>query len=231
MHLNRQQAVALASELAQQAYDNADMVVCPPAVWLTNVSQVVENSSVKLGAQDCRADAQGAFTGDVSAPMVKDAGASYVILGHSERRKYYNESNAQVRAKALATLENNLVPIICIGETDEERQNNTYEEVIARQLTESVPELGLYVLAYEPVWAIGTGKTASIEDIAGMHDFIRKWVDGNRVDQNGQVCILYGGSVKSSNAREILSVPNVDGVLVGGASLDAKEFGAIAQSA
>lgn len=235
MHLNRQEAVSLASELAANAAEHnlaqVEMVVCPPALWLVDVGKAIENKPVKLGAQDCRAEVEGAFTGDISAAMLHDAGASYVLVGHSERRKYHNESNDLVKDKALSVQENGMIPVICIGETEEERQSNRFEAVIAQQLDESIPENGEYVVAYEPVWAIGTGKTASLDDIRAMHRFIRDWLNGNRVDQNGQVCILYGGSVKAANAREILSVENVNGVLVGGASLDAKEFGAIAQSA
>lgn len=231
MHLNRQEAVALASALAEHSYDKADMVVCPPALWLVDVFKVIENKNVSLGAQDCRAEEKGAFTGDISAAMLAGAGVSYVLVGHSERRKLHNESSDLVKEKALSVQQNGMIPVICIGETEEERQSNRFEQVIAQQLNDSVPESGRFVLAYEPVWAIGTGKTASADDIKDMHLFIRNWLRANRVDQSEQVCILYGGSVKASNAGEILLTDNVDGVLVGGASLDAKEFDAIARAA
>lgn len=242
MHLNRKEALALAEAVcaamvkqagkqeAEQAEEQAEIVICPPVIWLSDVYQAIENKHLKLGAQDCRAEIKGAFTGDVSAAMIHDSGAEYVIVGHSERRKHHNENNLLIRSKAESVMENGMIPIICIGETEEERQSGLYEQVIAIQLQESVPEKGHYVLAYEPVWAIGTGKTASVEDITAMHLFIHDWINRNRVDRNEQTCILYGGSVKASNACEILAIKHVGGVLVGGASLDATEFGAIAQS-
>lgn len=240
MNLNRSSVAGLAQSvvgIAQQAESAGkavNIVICPSNIYLADVLQVIENTPVSLGAQDCRAEDQGAFTGDVSAAMMRDIGVDYVLVGHSERRKYHHENNALVRSKAESVMRHGMTPVICIGETEEERQSGRFEDVIATQLAESVPEsvssTGAYVLAYEPVWAIGTGKTASVEDIAAMHLFIHDWIGRNRVDQNGQTCILYGGSVKAANAVEILGIEHVGGVLVGGASLDVTEFEAIAQS-
>lgn len=199
------------------------MVVCPPATQIASVAWLLKDSPIRWGGQDCRAEAPGAYTGDVAAEMLKDLGCSHVILGHSERRQYHKESSNEVAAKAKHAHENGLVAIICVGELDAERSAGKHEAVVAQQLKESIPAGATAentVIAYEPVWAIGTGKTASADDIKNMHAFIRGKV--------GALKILYGGSVKGANAKEILHTPNVDGVLVGGASLKVEEFMAIA---
>jgi len=204
-----------------------EMVLCPPATLLQLITWFSRDSGLKYGGQDCHAEASGAFTGDISAPMLKDLGCSYVLVGHSERRQFHKETDAQVQAKAKAAHAAGLTAIICVGETDAERTGGQAEAVVATQLKGSIPETATpenTVIAYEPVWAIGTGKVASPEDVKNMHAFIRVKVGvGFR--------LLYGGSVKASNAKEILHTPNVDGVLVGGASLKVEEFLAIAQAA
>ncbi len=233
MNTNRAEALALASELAKRVgsgSDKFDMVVCPPAIWLEAVMGAAKGTSLAVGGQDCHAADKGAFTGNVSAPMLKDLGATYAIVGHSERRQYHGEDNVLVKAKAEAAQKNGLIPIICVGEVEAERNTGKQDEVVGKQLAESLPASGPYVVAYEPVWAIGTGKTATAADVKNMHDFIRKTLSG-RVDRPEAIAILYGGSVKSANAAEILGTPNVDGVLVGGASLQPDEFWAIAQAA
>ena len=225
MNLTRAEAKALAAGLIDT---KADLVLCPSFVWLADVQEMIKNSALKLGAQDCSPEDKGAFTGDISAPMLKEFGVSHVILGHSERRQQHQESSAAVKAKAETAIGHGLIPIICVGELDTDRDAGRQEEIVGRQLAESLPETGEYVVAYEPVWAIGTGKTATIADIMAMHGFIRKALPAP-VDRSAQTIILYGGSVKAANAAEIMAVPNVDGVLVGGASLQAEEFRAIAQ--
>jgi triosephosphate isomerase (TIM) len=194
------------------------------------VADAVKGSGVQVSAQDTHAQEKGAFTGNIAASMIKEAGAVYIIVGHSERRQYHKEDNATVKAKAEAAIKNGLIPIVCIGEVEAEREAGKQNQVVGQQLAESLPDQGAYVVAYEPVWAIGTGKTASAQDVKDMHAFIRGEL-AKKLDRPETVAILYGGSVKSSNAKEILSTANVDGVLVGGASLQADEFWAIAQAA
>jgi triosephosphate isomerase len=195
----------------------SDVLVCPPATLIARAAML---GGVPIGAQDCHAKESGAFTGDISAEMLKDAGARAVIVGHSERRQYHHESDAVVADKARAAWRAGLAAIICVGETEAERMSGRHLDVVARQLEGSVPDgatLENTVIAYEPVWAIGTGKTPTSAEIAQMHAHIRGAVgEGMR--------ILYGGSVKPSNAAEILALANVDGALVGGASLKAKDF-------
>lgn len=204
-----------------------DMVLCPPATLAHALHGWTKDSALKIGGQDCHAQVSGAFTGNISAQMLKDLGCTHVIVGHSERRQYHRETSAEVAAKAKAAHEAGLIAIICIGETDEERSAGRANDVVSEQLAASVPDCATVentVIAYEPVWAIGTGKVASTDDIKGIHAIIR---EKSRV----RAKILYGGSVKGSNAAEILHLPNVDGVLVGGASLKAEEFLAIAKAA
>ena len=205
----------------------ADLMVCPPATLIASFAARVKGKLVSVGGQDCHADASGAFTGDISAEMLRDAGAVAVIVGHSERRMYHHETDAAVRTKARAAWRAGLLAIVCVGETKDERTSGRALEVVERQLAGSLPADGArpdnLVVAYEPVWAIGTGLTPTTEDVAEMHDFIRK-----RLGTLTGVRVLYGGSVKPANARELMSVPNVDGALVGGASLKAEEFLGIA---
>jgi triosephosphate isomerase len=208
-----------------------DLLVCPPATLLAQFSAVVSGSPVRIGAQDCHAEPAGAFTGDLSAEMLKDAGASAVIVGHSERRSYHKETDADVRAKALAARRAGLLAIVCVGETRAERDSGRALAVVGAQLDGSLPDGATaenLVVAYEPVWAIGTGLTPTPGDVAEMHGFIRQRLVARFSAEGEGMRILYGGSVKPSNAKELMSVANVDGALVGGASLKADEFLAIA---
>ncbi|MEQ8357830.1 MAG: triose-phosphate isomerase [Kiloniellaceae bacterium] len=220
--------------LSAQADAGAEILVCPPFPYLGLVAQGVSGSRIALGAQDCHSAAQGAHTGDTAAPMLRDVGCSYVIVGHSERRADHGETDAEVRHKAEAGLAGGLVPIVCVGETEEQRTAGQTLAVIARQVKGSVPvgmEAQRLVVAYEPVWAIGTGRTATAADIVPVHAEIRRLLAGLVGEGAKKVRILYGGSVKPDNAGELLSQANVDGALVGGASLKAENFWAIAQSA
>ena len=210
--------------------DACDFVVCPPFVHIPMVKD--KTSVVAVGGQDCSAKESGAFTGDIAAAMLKDIGASYVILGHSERRQYHAESDETVAAKAEAANKAGLITIICVGETDKEREGGLQEAVVGGQLERSLYQ-GVNaqntVIAYEPVWAIGTGKTATAEDIRAMHAFIREKL-GQTLADAANIRILYGGSVKPANAAEIFGVPNVDGALIGGASLKCEDFMGIANA-
>ena len=214
---------------AQGASLPADVLVCPPATLIGAVGAVLEDSPVLLGGQDCHAQKSGAFTGDVAAPMLKDLGCSYVILGHSERRAYHAESDEVVNAKVQAALEAGLVTIICVGETEAERDAGETLAVIMRQIDGSIPVTATpeqVVVAYEPVWAIGTGRTPTIPEIAEVLAAIRTRLAA-RLVRGAETRILYGGSVKPANAVEVLGLDDVDGALVGGASLKADEFWAI----
>ena len=208
-----------------------DLMICPPATLLVLLAAAAKGTSVLIGAQDCHAEPSGAFTGDLSAEMLRDAGASAVIVGHSERRSYHKETDADVRAKALAARRAGLCAIVCVGETRAEREDGRALAVVGMQIDGSVPDgatVENLVVAYEPVWAIGSGLTPTPTDVADMHAFIRQRL-GSRLGEEGQgIRILYGGSVKPSNAKELMHIANVDGALVGGASLKADEFLAIA---
>jgi triosephosphate isomerase len=226
-------ARAVALGAAGIASAQAGLVLCPPATVLATVRQAIAGSRVALGGQDCHDKAQGAFTGDISAEMLADAGCGYVIVGHSERRALHAESDATVRAKAAAVHRAGLVAIICIGESLAEREAGRTIEVLTRQLQVSVPATARAcdtVVAYEPVWAIGTGKVAVPAQVAEAHAAIRAQL-AHQVAEGGAIRLLYGGSVKPDNASELLRVANVDGALVGGASLDAGQFLAIAATA
>jgi len=225
-------AGALAGRLHRAGPQGWDMLICPPAPLLVPVAGAIAGSPIVLGGQDCHSEPAGAHTGDVSAAMLKDAGCSHVIVGHSERRGDHGEDDALVRAKAEAALAAGLSPVVCVGETEPEREAGGALSVIQRQIEGSLPwqaDPASFVVAYEPVWAIGTGRTASSVDIAEVHAHIRALLT-QRLGEDGarQVRVLYGGSVKPGNAAEILAVANVDGALVGGASLKAEEFWAIA---
>ncbi|MGO8799572.1 MAG: triose-phosphate isomerase [Roseiarcus sp.] len=209
----------------------AEAIVCPPATLIISAAALLEGGPLALGAQDCHPKPGGACTGDISAPMLKDAGASYVIAGHSERRAGHGESDALVRAKAEAANGAGLAAIVCVGETRAEREAGAAVEVVRAQLEGSLPpraSAGELVVAYEPVWAIGTGLTPTPRDVEDMHAAIRRLLDGAYGAAGARMRILYGGSVKPSNAGELLGLPNVDGALVGGASLRAADFMAIA---
>ncbi len=207
-----------------------DILICPPATLIAQMAWKAKGSAIKVGGQDCHAEASGAHTGDIAAAMLKDAGATYVILGHSERRADHTETDADVRAKVDAAGAAGLIRIICVGETEVERDAGNTLGVIGAQLAGSVPDgvtAADTVIAYEPVWAIGTGRTPTLEQIAEVHDFMREKL-GARFGADGQVIpLLYGGSVKPSNAAEIFATSNVDGALVGGASLKAADFAQI----
>lgn len=210
-----------------------EALVCVPATLLTRAADLLSTSDVRVGGQDCHAADAGAHTGDISAPMLKDAGASHVIVGHSERRSDHGETDAVVRAKAEAAWRAGLVAVICIGETREEREGGRTLEVLTRQLQGSVPPAATAantIIAYEPVWAIGTGLTPTAGDVADAHAHIRRELASITGDAAARMRLLYGGSVKPSNAVELLSVNNVDGALVGGASLKAADFLAIAEA-
>ena len=208
-----------------------DLMIFPPATLLYPASVAALGSRLAIGAQDCHTAVSGAHTGDLSAEMVADTGASAVIVGHSERRTDHSETDALVKAKAEAAIKVGLLAIICVGETRAEREEGRTLKVIGRQVARSVPDGAVpstVVIAYEPVWAIGTGLTPTLDDVAEVHAFIRKKLVARHGKQAGGIRILYGGSVKPSNAKELLSVANVDGALVGGASLKAADFLAIA---
>lgn len=207
-----------------------EMLLCPPATLVAAMAQAAKGTALKVGGQDCHAKASGAHTGDISAPMLADAGAAYVILGHSERRTDHGETDAEVKAKAEAALSAGLTAIVCIGETEAERDAGVTLDVIGRQVAGSLPDGATAentVLAYEPVWAIGTGRTPTLDQIAEVHAFLRARLVARMGAAGNGVRILYGGSVKPSNAAEIFAVPHVDGALVGGASLKAADFGGI----
>ncbi|HKU14704.1 MAG TPA: triose-phosphate isomerase, partial [Steroidobacteraceae bacterium] len=213
-----------------------DIVVCPPFVYLWETARLLKSSSIALGAQSVCAESVGAFTGEVSAGMLKDVGCKYVIVGHSERRALYKEDDALVARKFLAAQSQGLIPILCVGETLEERESEQTMQVISRQLgavldLAGAPALRAAVIAYEPVWAIGTGKTATPAQAQEVHAHIRTAIAARDAKIAADVRILYGGSCKASNARELLAMPDVDGCLVGGASLKADEFLKICASA
>ncbi|UCI05622.1 triose-phosphate isomerase [Mesorhizobium sp. B1-1-8] len=210
-----------------------EAVVCVPATLLQRAAEILSRTPVRAGGEDCHTKESGAYTGCISAEMLKDAGASLVIVGHSERREQGSEDDATVNAKASAAWRAGLIAIICIGETAAEREAGTTLEVLARQLAGSVPPSATpanAIIAYEPVWAIGTGLTPTAADVAEAHAHIRAKLGELLGDAAGKMRILYGGSVKPSNAAELLRVDNVDGALVGGASLKAADFLAIAEA-
>ena len=207
-----------------------EMLLCPPVTLLAPMMAIARGTALALGGQDCHANPSGAHTGDTSAPMLRDAGATYVIVGHSERRADHHETDAAVQAKARAAQAAGLIPIVCLGETEGERDAGSTLDVIGRQLTGSVPDTSTaatLVIAYEPVWAIGTGRTPSLPEIAEVHAFLRARLTDRIGSEAAGVRLLYGGSVKPSNAAEIFALRHVDGALVGGASLKAADFGAI----
>jgi len=223
---------ALADEIVRRAAATGgpELLVCPPATLIGLVAEAVVGSPVALGAQDCHPDDSGAHTGDISAPMLADLGCRYVIVGHSERRSDHGETSAVVAAKAKAAQRAGLAAIVCVGETWSEREAGRTAELVATQIRESVPggsAAANLVVAYEPVWAIGSGRTPTVAQVAEVHGLIRREL-GGRASEPGNVRILYGGSVKPANARELLAVPHVNGALIGGASLKADDFLAIA---
>ena len=218
---------------AGEVVARTDLMVCPPATLLATFATLVQGTPVMVGAQDCHAEASGAFTGDLSAEMLRDAGATAVIVGHSERRMYHRETDTEVNAKARAAWRAGLMAIVCVGETKDEREGGKMLDVVHVQTQTSLPDAATpanLVVAYEPVWAIGTGLTPTPADVAAVHGFIRRHLESRYGPAGRQVRILYGGSVKPSNAGELMHVPNVDGALVGGASLKGEEFLGIARA-
>ena len=238
MHGRRADGTALAVELVRQARRSGsaelrcDLVICPPATLLTALADIVADSPVRLGAQDCHHLPSGAHTGDISAAMLADAGCRFVIVGHSERRTQHGESDDRVRTKAEATHAAGLAAIVCLGETETQRAAGETLAVVERQFRASLPAAAAAentIVAYEPVWAIGTGKVPTTAEIAAVHAQLRT-LARERVANGERLRLLYGGSVKPGNAAEILAIANVNGALVGGASLDAGDFWAIARS-
>lgn len=216
--------------IAAHPEPGCEMLLCPPATLLAQMAWAAQGSALQLGGQDCHTAASGAHTGDISAAMLKDAGAGYVILGHSERRADHGEGDALVQAKAQAAVAAGLIAVVCLGETEAERDAGQTLAVIGAQLDGSVPleaTAATLVVAYEPVWAIGTGRTPTNAQIAEVHAFLRDRLTARIGAEAAGVRLLYGGSVKPSNAAEIFAIPDVDGALVGGASLKAADFGAI----
>lgn len=229
------EAIALVSELSGLVADvkDTEVVVCPPFTALDAVVEALQGSNIAVGAQNMHWQAEGAFTGEISPAMLKDVGCKYVILGHSERRQYFGEADEGVNKKIKAAFAHNLLPIVCVGETLEQREAGTTEQVV-RQQTEGAlngldPDtVARLVIAYEPVWAIGTGKTASNEDAQQVIGFIRRVIAGMfSQDAADKVRIQYGGSVKPDNISTLMAQPDIDGALVGGASLEAKSFAGI----
>jgi triosephosphate isomerase (TIM) len=208
-----------------------DLLVCPPFTQIAAVAGILAGSVVAVGGQDCHASEKGAHTGDISAGMLRDVGASWVIVGHSERRHDHHETDALIQAKTKAAIGAGLTPIVCVGETEAQRAADEHNSVIGGQLAGSLPPGFAGVVAYEPVWAIGTGKTATEADVAAMHLFIRETLVTQLGQVGGGIRILYGGSVRPANAGSLLAVPHVGGALVGGASLKAEEFLGIAKAA
>jgi triosephosphate isomerase len=232
MHCLTADAIALAEAVAAGAAGiSAELLVCPTALHVAAVAKALAGSPVAVGGQDCHQTPQGAHTGDIAAPMLRDAGASYVILGHSERRQNHDETDELVREKTIAAMQAGLTPIVCVGETLDQRTGGQETEVVGWQIAGSLPKPFEGVIAYEPVWAIGTGKTATEQDVATMHAFIREELVRQFGEDGHGIRILYGGSVKASNAASLLAVPHVGGALVGGASLKADEFLTIARAA
>lgn len=212
------------------------VAVCPPYPYLVPVQHQIEGSQIQLGAQNLSTHPSGAMTGEVSGPMLHELGTQYVLVGHSERRSLYGESDAVVARKVAMALECGLTPVLCVGETEEERESEQTEQVIETQLNSVINKIGAaalprLVIAYEPVWAIGTGKTASPQQAQEIHAFIRQLLAQHTADLSSDISILYGGSVKAANAPALFAQPDIDGGLIGGASLDAEQFVAICTAA
>ncbi len=238
LHGSRVENARLVEELIAQlpSKASATCIVCPPFVYLQEVARLLHQSSIELGAQDVCAEAQGAFTGEVSAAMLKDVGCEYVIVGHSERRLIYRESDQLVARKFAAAQSKTLVPILCVGEQLAEREANRTQDVVSRQLDTVLELCGVEafaqaIIAYEPVWAIGTGRNATPEQAQEVHAFIRARLAARNAKIAAETRILYGGSVKAGNAAELFAMSDVDGGLIGGASLKVDEFLAILTAA
>ena len=232
MHNNLTETIELLNGLKRELldFDGVDILVCPPYTVLSDAKDILLDSNIKLGAQNLYWEDKGAFTGEISAAMIKDIGCDFVIIGHSERRKYFQETNDSVNKKLNVALKQELTPIVCVGETLDQREADKTTEVIKDQLSQGLKDVTTedilkLVIAYEPVWAIGTGKTATPDQAQEIHKFIRDWLDTQYdSDIASQVRILYGGSVKPSNIKDLMKEPDVDGGLVGGASLEIASF-------
>lgn len=234
MNLEYSEGLSLFSEIINMVRDEKKgdqlAVICAPYIHLNSLAQLAGTGVVQVGAQNCHQHESGAYTGEISAKMVKSVGCEYVIIGHSERRQYFAESDALLAEKTIVALKNNLTPIFCIGETLDERNNGSYYQVLETQLTDglfnlSAEEFGKVVIAYEPVWAIGTGLTASPEQAQDIHAFIRAKIDGKYgMAVADDTTILYGGSCNPKNAPELFAQPDIDGGLIGGASLKSRDF-------
>lgn len=214
----------------------ADVLVCPPAIFISDVANQLSGSAVAWGGQDVAKEEAGAFTGEISVSMLKDFGCTYTIIGHSERRSLYGDTDEIIAQKFAAAIKGGVKPVLCVGELLEERESGKTEAVVETQLKAVVDHCGIEsfkdaVIAYEPVWAIGTGMTASPEQAQEVHAFIRNWLRGHSADVADGMQILYGGSVKGANAAELFSQTDIDGGLIGGASLDANEFLTICRAA
>ncbi len=236
MHGTRAMAGSLVDAIASANYDSLDVAVFPPAVYLAELVSTYGSTGVLIGAQDVSAHARGAYTGEISAAMLRDVGCTHVLVGHSERRLYHSESNQQVAEKFVAAQSAGLIPVLCVGESLEQRDSGFTEQVIAEQLRAVIDHAGSAtfanaVVAYEPVWAIGSGRTATPDQAQQVHAFIRDIFADEDVKLSSSLRILYGGSVKASNASELFAQADVDGGLVGGASLIATDFVAICAAA
>jgi len=230
----RELAAGIAEAQRNSAPVDCDVLICPPAHLLVDAGAALTGGTVALGAQDCHAAEGGAHTGDVSAEMIADCGATYVIVGHSERRTDHGESDVDVRAKAEAGWRASLIAIVCIGETEAERDAGDALKVVEKQITASVPDgatAANTVVAYEPVWAIGTGRTPTTDDIAEVHDRLRELLAARFGEEGGGMRLLYGGSMKPENAVAIMAVENVNGGLIGGAALKPETFWPIVEAA
>ncbi len=234
MNKNLTESQALITEIRGIVRDEntnkAEVIICPTALVLASASKLLDGSSVKLGAQNCHFEESGAYTGELSPSMLKSVGVTHVIIGHSERRQYFNENNEMLAKKASAAVKIGLTVLFCVGETKEERESNSFFDVIKSQISEGLfhltaKEMESIVIAYEPVWAIGTGLTASSDQAEEIHAYIRTLISGKFGDETAQnTSILYGGSVKPDNAVELFSRENIDGGLIGGAALKARDF-------
>jgi len=239
MYKTPTEAQNLANNIKIQLHDanDADVVICPPFTALVAVQEIIKDSDISLGAQNMYWKNEGAFTGEISPAFLLDLGCKYVIIGHSERRQHFKETDEEINKKIKAAVEHGLTPILCVGETIDEREKGETENIVERELTNALSGLNYddiknIIIAYEPIWAIGTGKTATPEIAEAVHKFIRSFIENN---YNSEVAtelrILYGGSIKPDNIRELMKEPDIDGGLVGGASLKAESFVEIARGA
>lgn len=235
MNTTADEAIKLAKDIAKAApeINQTDLLICPPFVWLSTIAGIIKNTDVKLGAQNMYWEDKGAYTGEISPGMLKSAGCQYVILGHSERRLYFGETDKTINTKLNKAIDSSMIPVVCLGESLEIRENGKTNDVITKQFKECFKGFTQFdgiIVAYEPVWAIGTGKTATPEQAQDVHKLLRELLK-SQTDAYDKVRILYGGSVKPGNAGELITKEDIDGFLVGGASLKAADFIGIAKAA